>query len=66
MVDKSLIIELITLWDSEHGYEICSRLDASLYSIIIQAILQADWCREGERGLHLLAVSNSFSLMRKF
>jgi hypothetical protein len=39
------------------GHETCSRLDASLYSIIIQLILQANHCREGERGMYLLAVS---------
>jgi hypothetical protein len=55
-VESSVINAIIHQLDTG-GHETCSRLDASLYSITIQLILQANYCREGERGMYLLAVS---------
>lgn len=39
------------------GYQFCSRLSAEVFGVILQTILQAEYTLDGERGLHLLAVS---------
>jgi len=56
-IGASFIARIVTELDQD-GDEVCSRLEASVYSIIVQIILQADYCRENERVLYLLAVSN--------
>jgi len=39
------------------GYDLCSSLSAEAFGVLLQIILQAEYSLDGERSLHLLAVS---------
>lgn len=49
------MIEIVSSLQKE-GEDLCSRIDDSIFSAIVEAILQTDYCIENERGLFLLAV----------
>ncbi len=55
-IDARFISGLDTVLESEDG-DLCSHFDPSLFSTIIQAVLQAEYCLEGEHVIYLLAVS---------
>lgn len=55
-IDRSFVIDIVSELDHEN-HTVCSRLDAKLYSVIIQILLESEDCRQGERGMYLLAVS---------
>ena len=38
------------------GEDLCSRINESIFCLIVEAILQTDYCVENERVLYLLAV----------
>jgi len=48
--------ELLSTLDNDAG-DACARLDANAFVVVIQALLSAERCRSGERGMYLLAVS---------
>lgn len=61
-METTFIECIVDILDADHSHDICSRLDASIYGILIQIILQAEDCKEGERVFYLLAVSTSFRI----
>ncbi|CZR51023.1 uncharacterized protein PAC_00898 [Phialocephala subalpina] len=56
LVSSSNIIDLAAALENEDG-DLCSKIEPSIFATIVQAILQAEHCLEGERILHLLAHS---------
>ncbi len=55
-IDSKFIVDLDAVLESEDG-DLCSHFDPSLFNTIIQAVLQAEYCLEGEHVIYLLAVS---------
>lgn len=59
-VDSSLVLNLVSEFDTEDN-SMCSRFSPQVYDVLLRTILQAEYSREGERGLYLLAVSCNIS-----
>ncbi|KAF4631722.1 hypothetical protein G7Y89_g6409 [Cudoniella acicularis] len=54
-IEPTFVTDLVTELDD--GLNVCSRLDVTLFSLMVEVILQSDHCRHSERGLFLLAES---------
>ncbi|KAH8657563.1 hypothetical protein BGZ60DRAFT_434519 [Tricladium varicosporioides] len=54
--ESSFVMNLVSILN-DGGRSVCSRLDADLFCIVVEVILQSDHCQESERGLFLLADS---------
>ena len=52
---KSIVAEI-----ENGGDDLFDRLEVPVFCIVIDTILQSDYCREGERGINLLAVRLPF------
>jgi hypothetical protein len=55
-INGGSISEIVRLLD-DAGEGICSHLEPGIFSILVQAFLQGEPCRDGEHGLQILAVS---------
>jgi hypothetical protein len=56
-INQSFVIKIVKeLDDEDHG--VCSRLDSGIYSVLIQVLLESEYCRGGERAMYLLGVSS--------
>lgn len=54
-INQSFVIKIVKeLDDEDHG--VCSRLDSGIYSVLIQVLLESEYCRGGERAMYLLGV----------
>jgi hypothetical protein len=56
---ESSIITLVVECLEDAGNNICSRLDYAVFCTVVELVLQADACLDGERALFLLAVGAS-------
>ncbi|KUJ22682.1 uncharacterized protein LY89DRAFT_664480 [Mollisia scopiformis] len=56
IIDASCIDGLVEALEDDEG-DVCSSIEPPLFKVIVQAVLQANHCLEGERVIYLLASS---------
>lgn len=57
------MFDLVSAIDTEKN-SLCKRFEPLVFTVVGEALMQADACREAERGLYLLAVCILYFLLR--
>ncbi|PVH85783.1 hypothetical protein DL98DRAFT_568089 [Cadophora sp. DSE1049] len=57
LINQPGVDEFVGKLNDDDNGNLCSRLTAEAFSVILRIILQMEECKEAERGLHLLAAS---------